>query len=109
MTRDAAWSVVEDIAVRRNVGLDKYNKLVSAEDLDENWIQHAYEEVLDKAVYMRAAVDRDKVQRQRLAMLEKAVETTFLKLAELHRLMPDYDKRQVVHDTIEYLRTLVEK
>ena len=47
-------SVREDLQNRSQVGIKKYNQTLDREDLDEvDWIQHAYEELLDGALYLK--------------------------------------------------------
>lgn len=51
--------VCEDIAKRQQVGLAKYG--MSVEDnplLFRSWLQHAYEECLDQAVYLKKAIEK---------------------------------------------------
>jgi hypothetical protein len=50
--------VCEDIASRQRLGVAKYG--VTVEQSDEKfkaWLQHAYEEALDMAVYLRRAIE----------------------------------------------------
>lgn len=50
--------VCNDIAKRQAFGLNKYGVTVKDNPLPlRAWIQHAYEEVLDQAVYLRRALD----------------------------------------------------
>jgi hypothetical protein len=50
--------VCHDIAARQRVGVKKYGVSVEANLLDHHgWLQHAYEECLDMAVYLRRAMD----------------------------------------------------
>lgn len=47
-----------DLQKRSDVGVRKYGTTVAANPLSlRNWLQHAYEEVLDTAVYLRRAMD----------------------------------------------------
>lgn len=49
--------VCEDIARRQQVGINKYGTTVADNPLAlREWLQHAYEETLDKAVYLRRAI-----------------------------------------------------
>ncbi len=51
--------VCADIAKRQEVGLAKYG--MSVEDnplLFRAWLQHAYEECLDQAVYLKKAIEK---------------------------------------------------
>jgi hypothetical protein len=50
--------VCEDIASRQRLGIAKYG--VTVEQSDEKfkaWLQHAYEEALDMAVYLKRAIE----------------------------------------------------
>lgn len=50
--------VCADIAARQELGLNKYGVSVANNPLDlKQWLQHAYEETLDKAVYLRRAIE----------------------------------------------------
>lgn len=50
--------VCEDIARRQALGLAKYGTTVEANPLPlVAWLQHAYEETLDKAIYLRRAIE----------------------------------------------------
>jgi hypothetical protein len=49
--------VCEDIARRQLIGLSKYGVTVSENPLGLiAWLQHAYEETLDQAVYLKRAM-----------------------------------------------------
>jgi hypothetical protein len=49
--------VCEDIARRQLLGLNKYGTTVSDNPLQlRAWLQHAYEETLDKAIYLKRAI-----------------------------------------------------
>lgn len=51
--------VVADIAARQARGLAKYGTTVEANPLAlREWLQHAYEECLDQAVYLRRAIEQ---------------------------------------------------
>lgn len=55
------WEMVlQDMEVRRIIGLYRYKKPVVADDPKEDWLQHAYEEALDMTVYLRAEIERRK-------------------------------------------------
>lgn len=48
----------EDVARRQALGLRKYGVTVAQNPLGlRQWLQHAYEEVLDQAVYLRRAIE----------------------------------------------------
>jgi hypothetical protein len=50
--------VCEDIAQRQRMGVAKYGMTVKDNPLTlKQWLQHAYEECLDQAVYLRRAID----------------------------------------------------
>jgi len=49
--------VCEDIAARQLKGICKYGTTVLEKTLElKEWLQHAYEETLDKAVYLKRAI-----------------------------------------------------
>lgn len=49
--------VCNDIADRQVMGLAKYSMSVSDNPLDlKAWLQHAYEEALDQAIYLKRAI-----------------------------------------------------
>lgn len=56
--------VCADIARRQQIGIQKYGITVEQNPLSlREWLQHAYEETLDKAVYLRRAIEEmDKAQ-----------------------------------------------
>lgn len=50
--------VCQDIAARQALGVAKYGCTVAENPLQHRaWLQHAYEECLDQAVYLRRAID----------------------------------------------------
>ena len=50
--------VCADIASRQRIGLAKYGTTVQENPLTlRQWLQHAYEECLDQAVYLRRAIE----------------------------------------------------
>lgn len=50
--------VCEDIAKRQQLGIAKYGTTVAANPLShKEWLQHAYEEALDMAIYLRRAIE----------------------------------------------------
>ena len=50
-------TVCEDIARRQQLGIQKYGGTVADNPLElREWLQHAYEECLDQAVYLRRAM-----------------------------------------------------
>ena len=51
--------VCEDIAARQAVGIRKYGTTVHDNPLPlRQWLQHAYEETIDQAVYLRRAIEQ---------------------------------------------------
>lgn len=54
-------SVKQDLESRELRGLDKYGTTVDRNDLNElDWLQHAYEEALDLAVYLKRTIQLKK-------------------------------------------------
>ena len=50
-------SVIRDMIDREKLGLEKYGTTVDRQDLSlRDWLQHAYEESLDKSLYLKAAI-----------------------------------------------------
>ena len=50
-------AVREDLLKRSQVGLIKYNNSLERTDIDlKGWLQHAYEETLDSANYLKRAI-----------------------------------------------------
>lgn len=51
--------VCDDIAKRQQLGISKYGTTVADNPLTHvEWLQHAYEECLDMAVYLRRVIDQ---------------------------------------------------
>lgn len=51
-------AVCADIAKRQKLGLDKYGVSVRDNPIKlRDWLQHAYEETLDKAIYLKRAIE----------------------------------------------------
>ena len=51
-------AVCADIAKRQALGMNKYGVSVADNPLHiREWLQHAYEECLDQAVYLKRAMD----------------------------------------------------
>lgn len=49
--------VREDLHSRSQVGIEKYNTTLDRDDVDlKGWLQHAYEEALDMALYLKRAI-----------------------------------------------------
>lgn len=50
--------VCKDIADRQKLGMNKYKVSVIDNPLDlREWLEHAYQECLDQAVYLRRAME----------------------------------------------------
>lgn len=50
--------VCEDIAKRQAIGIAKYGVTVEQQPLTlREWLQHAYLETLDKAIYLKRAIE----------------------------------------------------
>jgi len=50
-------AVCRDIADRQQKGIAKYGVTVAENPLElREWLQHAYEETLDKAIYLKRAI-----------------------------------------------------
>ena len=57
MTDKIVEAVREDLLQRSQVGIKKYNTTLERTDLDlEDWLQHAYEECLDMANYLKRSI-----------------------------------------------------
>jgi len=79
-------SVIKDISERAEVGLKKYNTTMDREDLiASDWVQHAYEECLDMALYLK------RLRKDMLAMEEE---------------LRGYKTRDMVRERFEELKTL---
>jgi hypothetical protein len=51
-------AVCADIARRQALGIAKYGTTVADNPLPlRDWLQHAYEETLDKAIYLKRAIE----------------------------------------------------
>ena len=51
--------VCNDISRRQQLGINKYKVAVRENDLTlREWLQHAYEETLDKAIYLKRAIEQ---------------------------------------------------
>lgn len=50
-------SVRNDLKQRSELGIEKYGVTLDRKDIDlKGWLQHAYEETLDKALYLKRAI-----------------------------------------------------
>lgn len=58
MTIDISAAVAADVQSRAAVGLAKYGVTLGESELPlREWLQHAYEEALDLACYLRRAME----------------------------------------------------
>jgi hypothetical protein len=56
-TDKVVLAVMEDLNQRSKVGLNKYNTSLERTDLStKDWLQHAYEECLDQANYLKRII-----------------------------------------------------
>jgi hypothetical protein len=71
IVEDQAWkvtttdtivlSVIEDLNSRSILGIEKYKTTLDREDLSrKDWLQHAYEECLDQANYLKKLISLEK-------------------------------------------------
>ena len=50
-------AVRQDLLYRSELGIDKYNNTLDRTDIDlKGWLQHAYEECLDQANYLKRSI-----------------------------------------------------
>lgn len=51
--------VIADMQQREEIGIKKYGTTMDRQDLNlVDWLQHAYEESLDKSLYLKAAINK---------------------------------------------------
>ena len=90
--------VVQDLQSRSEVGIKKYNTTLDREDLTtEDWIQHAYEEALDFALYLKR-LKKDIVEHNN--QFDQLVRDNFQlknELAELKKDVHNVQKRRAWH------------
>ena len=64
--------VISDIKRQEVKGLATYGTTMDREDYElVNWLQEAYEECLDKCLYLKAAINKIKNEPQRFTDSEK--------------------------------------
>ena len=69
--------VCNDIALRQWHGLAKYGTTVEANPLTlRQWLQHAYEEALDQAIYLRRAIEQIDAEEAFVAALALSTPVT---------------------------------
>ena len=70
-----SWNeVVKDMLDRNEFGAEKYNKYLSPHT-DEDMLQHAYEEALDLAVYLKTRI----LQEHKANTIAKQLKAAFYK------------------------------
>ena len=52
--------VIKDMIARNEMGAEKYNRYLQT-DCPDNMLQHAYEEALDLAVYLKTQIEKQKL------------------------------------------------
>ena len=62
--------VVKDMLERNEEGAKKYNRYLQT-DCPDNLLQHAYEEALDLAVYLKTLIEKQKQEAEKLIEIEK--------------------------------------
>ena len=62
--------VVKDMLERNEEGAVKYNRYLQT-DCPDNMLQHAYEEALDLAVYLKTQIEKQKQEAEKLIEIEK--------------------------------------
>ena len=68
--------VCADIAARQQLGLNKYGMSVQDNPLTTlQWLQHAYEECLDQAVYLKRAIESMQSDQQMVKLQVKGEAT----------------------------------
>lgn len=61
MKSELLQAVIDDLVAREERGKAKYNTTMDREDLShEEWLQHAYEEALDMALYLKKSMQQTK-------------------------------------------------
>ncbi len=51
------YSIIDDLLSREDKGLQEYGTTMDRTDLTEqDWLQHAYEEALDLAIYLKKII-----------------------------------------------------
>ena len=62
--------VIKDMIARNEMGAEKYNRYLQT-DCPDNMLQHAYEEALDLAVYLKTQIEKKKLKDQLDALKSK--------------------------------------
>ena len=51
------YSIIDDLLLREDKGIKEYGTTMDRTDLSEqDWLQHAYEEALDLAIYLKKII-----------------------------------------------------
>lgn len=51
------YSIIDDLLAREDKGIKEYGTTMDRTDLSEqDWLQHAYEEALDLAIYLKKII-----------------------------------------------------
>lgn len=59
-------AVCEEIVLRQKFGINKYGQAVADNPLSvRQWLQHAYEECLDQAIYLKRAIQEIDAEAKR--------------------------------------------
>ena len=86
-------TVCEDIAKRQQLGIGKYGGTVADNPLDlREWLQHAYEECLDQAVYLKRAmaeIDRNRADEDGLSVQRPVRLVDVLRIVSEHPEYPE--------------------
>lgn len=55
------YSIIDDLLAREEKGIKEYGTTMDRTDLSEKeWLQHAYEEALDLAIYLKKIIKTKK-------------------------------------------------
>lgn len=66
ITDSVTDEVIKDIKSRRKMGYSKYGVTLDRDDLTrEEWLNHAYEEALDLANYLKKLIQIERASKQR--------------------------------------------
>lgn len=96
-TDSIVFDTIKDLASRAEVGLNKYNTTMDREDLiASDWVQHAYEECLDMALYLK------RLRKDMLAMEEelRAFKTQNMIKDKLEEELDNKIGTKIVYNTI---------
>ena len=64
MQSNILTEVIADMQQREKIGIKKYNTTMDRQDLElVDWLQHAYEENLDKSLYLKSAINKLKHEK----------------------------------------------